>query len=59
MNHDKVFLGERFNIVFKVKNINGEQFDIDNAQYDVEVDGQNVYRGINAAIATMNPSPIK
>ena len=40
MNHDKVLLGERFNILFKVKNIRGDSFTIDNAEDDVEVDGQ-------------------
>lgn len=45
MNHDQVILGERFNIVFKVKNINGDPFTIESAQYDVEVDGDK-YSGI-------------
>ncbi len=45
MNHDQVILGERFNIVFKVKNVNGDSFTIDNAQFDVEVDGEK-YSGI-------------
>lgn len=45
MNHDQVILGERFNIVFKVKNVNGDSFAIDNAQFDVEVDGEK-YSGI-------------
>lgn len=45
MNHDQVILGERFNIVFKVKNINGDSFVIESAQFDVEVDGER-YSGI-------------
>ena len=54
MNHDKVFLGERFNIVFKVKNIRGDSFTIDNAQYDVEVDGQKF-----SGIGTIKDNEIK
>ncbi len=45
MSKDEVILGERFNIVFKVKNVNGDDFTIDSAQYDVEIDGEK-YSGI-------------
>ena len=54
MNHDKVLLGERFNILFKVKNIRGDSFTIDNAQYDVEVDGQKF-----SGIGTIKDNEIK
>ena len=54
MNHDKVFLGERFNIVYKVKNMRGDSFTIDNAQYDVEVDGQKF-----SGIGTIKDNEIK
>ena len=54
MNHDKVLLGERFNILFKVNNIRGASFTIDNAQYDVEVDGQKF-----SGIGTIKDNEIK
>ena len=54
MNHDKVLLGERFNILFKVKNIRGDSFTIDNAQYDGEVDGQTF-----SGIGTIKDNEIK
>ena len=54
MNHDKVLLGERFKILFKVKNIGGDSFTIDNAQYDVEVDGQKF-----SGIGTIKDNEIK
>ena len=54
MNHDKVLLGERFNILFKVKNLRGDSFTIDNAQYDVEVDGQKF-----SGIGTIKDNEIK
>ena len=54
MNHDKVLLGERFKILFKVKNIRGDSFTIDNAQYDVEVDGQKF-----SGIGTIKDNEIK
>ena len=54
MNHDTVLLGERFNILFKVKNIRGDSFTIDNAQDDGEVDGQKF-----SGIGTIKDNEIK
>lgn len=37
---DKMILGERFAITFKVRSTAGEDFAIDSASYDVEIDGE-------------------